>query len=157
MGIKTAANVYFGKSPKNLSLTECATLVGMCKNPSYFNPVREPERCRQRRNVVLQQMVKAGSLSESEYATLSEEPLKLNFHRIDHKEGLGAYVREYLRRIMMAEKPNPSKYHDWQRQQYYEDSVMWANDPLYGWCKKNYKRNGENYDIYTDGLKILQR
>ena len=155
VGIKTAANVYFGKSPKNLSLTECATLVGMCKNPSYFNPVREPERCRQRRNVVLQQMVKAGSLSESEYATLSEEPLKLNFHRIDHKEGLGAYVREYLRRIMMAEKPNPSKYHDWQRQQYYEDSVMWANDPLYGWCKKNYKRNGENYDIYTDGLKIF--
>ena len=97
VGIKTAANVYFGKSPKDLTLTECATLVGMCKNPSYFNPVRDPERCRERRNVVMQQMVKAGKLSETEYATLSEEPLKLNFHRVDHKEGMGAYVREYLR------------------------------------------------------------
>lgn len=154
VGIKTAANVYFGKAPKDLTLTECATLVGMCKNPSYFNPVREPERCRDRRNVVLQQMVKAGKLSETEYATLSEEPLKLNFHRIDHKEGMGAYVREYLRRIMMAEKPEPSNYHAWQRQQFYEDSLMWANDPLYGWCKKNQKRDGSNYDIYTDGLKV---
>lgn len=154
VGIKTAANVYFGKSPKDLTTNECATLIGMCKNPSYFNPVREPERCRQRRNIVLQQMVKAGKLTETECATLSEEPLRLNFHRIDHKEGLGAYVREYLRRIMMAEKPNPSKYHDWQRQQYYEDSLMWETDPLYGWCKKNFKRNGDNYDIYTDGLKV---
>lgn len=154
VGIKTAANVYFGKSPKDLSVNECATLVGMCKNPSYFNPVREPERCRERRNVVLQQMVKAGTLSETEYVTLSEEPLKLNFHRIDHKEGLGAYVREYLRRIMMAEKPDASKYKSWQRQQYYEDSLMWETDPLYGWCKKNTKRDGSTYDIYTDGLKI---
>lgn len=154
VGVKTAANVYFGKSPKDLSITESATLIGMCKNPSYYNPVRDPERCRQRRNVVLQQMVKAGSLSEAEYATLSEEPLKLNFHRVDHKEGMGAYVREYLRRIMMAGKPDPSRYKDWQRQQYYEDSLMWANDPLYGWCKKNFKRDGSNYDIYTDGLKV---
>lgn len=154
VGIKTAAGVYFGKSPKDLSINECATLVGMCKNPSYFNPVREPERCRERRNVVLQQMVKAGKLSAAECATLSEEPLTLHFHRIDHKEGLGAYVREYLRRIMMAEKPAPSNYHGWQRQQYYEDSLMWANDPLYGWCKKNFKRDGNNYDIYTDGLKV---
>lgn len=155
VGIKTAANVYFGKSPRELSLNESATLIGMCKNPSYFNPVREPERCRERRNVVLQQMVKAGRLSDAEYATLSEEPLELHFHRIDHKEGPGAYVREYLRRIMMADKPDPSKYKDWQRQQYYEDSLMWADDPLYGWCKKNYKRDGNNYDIYTDGLKIF--
>lgn len=154
VGIKTAANVYFGKAPKDLTLTESALLIGMCKNPSYFNPVRASERCRQRRNVVLQQMVKMGYLSSSEYDTLSEEPLKLNFHRVDHKEGLGAYVREYLRRIMMADKPDPSKYYRWQRQQFYEDSVMWANDPLYGWCKKNFKRDGSNYDIYTDGLKI---
>lgn len=153
-GVKTAANVYFGKSPKNLSITESATLVGMCKNPSYYNPVRNPERCRQRRNVVLQQMAKAGLLSDAECASLTEEPLQLNFHRIDHKEGLGAYVREYLRRIMMANKPNPADYRDWQRQQYYEDSVMWATDPLYGWCKKNYKSDGNNYDIYVDGLKI---
>ncbi len=154
VGIKTAANVYFGKSPKDLTLNECATLVGMCKNPSYFNPVREPERCRERRNVVLRQMVKSGKLSDTEYATLSEEPLALNFHRVDHKEGMGAYVREYLRRIMMADEPDAAKYKSWQRQQYYEDSLMWATDPLYGWCKKNHKKNGDTYDIYTDGLKV---
>lgn len=154
VGIKTAAKVYFGKSPRNLTINESATLIGMCKNPSYFNPVREPERCRQRRNVVLQQMVKAGKLTSAECEELSSQPLELNFHRIDHKEGLGAYVREYLRRIMMADKPNPKDYHDWQRQQFYEDSLMWADNPLYGWCKKNFKRDGSNYDIYTDGLKV---
>ena len=154
VGIKTAANVYFGKAPKDLSLGECATLVGMCKNPSYFNPVREPERCRQRRNVVLSQMVKAGKLTEAEYDEEASKPLKLNFHRIDHKEGIGAYLREYLRRIMMAGKPNASDYKEWQRQQYYEDSLKWETDPLYGWCKKNHKRDGSDYDIYTDGLKV---
>ncbi len=154
VGIKTAAKVYFGKQPRDLTTLEAATLVGMCKNPSYFNPVREPERCRQRRNVVLQQMCKAGHLTEEEAERLSQEPLGLNFHRIDHKEGLAAYLREYLRRIMMAERPNPDDYRAWQRPQYYVDSLMWENDPLYGWCKKNVKRDGTHYDIYTDGLKI---
>ncbi len=154
VGIKTAANVYFGKSPKDLTLLECATLVGMCKNPSYFNPVRQPERCRERRNVVLQQMVKAGKLSQAECDGLSSEPVKLRFHRVDHKEGQAAYLREYLRRVMMAGKPRPEDYRTWQRQQYYEDSLAWETDPLYGWCKKNVKRDGSNYDIYTDGLRI---
>lgn len=154
VGVKTAANVYFGKSPKDLTLLESATLVGMCKNPSYFNPVREPERCRERRNVVLQQMVKGGKLSEADYASLADQPLELHFHRIDHKEGLAAYLREYLRRAMMAKKPDPKDYKDWQRQQYYEDSLAWETDPLYGWCNKNQKKDGSNYDIYTDGLKV---
>ncbi len=154
VGIKTAANVYFGKSPKDLTLLESATLVGMCKNPSYFNPVRQSERCRERRNVVLAQMVKAGKLTQAECDVLSAEPLTLHFHRADHKEGQAAYVREYLRRVMMAGKPNPADYRGWQRQQYYEDSLAWENDPLYGWCKKNKKRDGTNYDIYTDGLRI---
>lgn len=155
VGIKTAANVYFGKSPKDLTINESATLIGMCKNPSYFNPVREPERTRERRNVVLNQMVKGGYLSQAECDVLSEEPLTLNFHRVDHKQGLGAYVREYLRVMMMASKPDPSKYKEWQRQQFYEDSIKWETDPLYGWCKKNTKRDGSNYDIYTDGLKVF--
>lgn len=154
VGIKTAAKVYFGKTPRELTIAESATLVGMCKNPSYYNPVREPERCSRRRNIVFQQMVRSGKLSDTECASLSEEPLKLNFHRVDHKEGMGAYVREYLRRIMMADRPDPSKYGKEMRQKYYEDSLMWSNDPLYGWCKKNFKRDGSNYDIYTDGLKI---
>ena len=154
VGIKTAANVYFSKSPAKLTLAECATLVGMCKNPSYYNPVREPERCRERRNVVLAQMVKAGTLSQEDYETIAAQPLELHFHRIDHKEGQGTYMREYLRRILMASKPDPKNYHEWQRQQYYEDSLMWETDPLYGWCKKNHKKDGSDYDIYTDGLKV---
>ena len=68
VGIKTAANTYFNKEPKNLTLCESATLIGLCKNPSLFNPVRYPERARERRNVVLSQMVKAGYLSRSEYS-----------------------------------------------------------------------------------------
>ncbi len=154
VGIKTAAQVYFGKHPRNLTVTEAATLVGMCKNPSYFNPVRKPERCRLRRNVVLGQMVKAGYLTQTECDSLSLQELSLNFHRVDHKEGQAAYLREYLRRIMMAQKPDRADYREWQRQLYYSDSLSWENDPLYGWCNKNFKRDGRPYDIYVDGLKI---
>ncbi len=154
VGIKTAASVYFGKPAKNLTLNESALLIGMCKNPSYFNPVREPERCRERRNVVLQQMVKAGYLSQDSCTALSQEPLELNFHRIDHKEGSATYLREYLRQILMAEKPDKQRYKEWQTQQYYNDSIEWETNPTYGWCKKNKKRNGDAYDLYTDGLKI---
>ena len=85
VGIKTAANVYFGKSPKNLSIHEAAMLIGMCKNPSYFNPVRNPERCLARRNVVLDQMVKAGYIGASERDSLGAKELGLNFHRVDGK------------------------------------------------------------------------
>ena len=142
VGIKTAAEVYFSKHPKDLTLEEAATLVGMCKNPSYYNPVREPERCRERRNVVLHQMVKAGYLSEAEYAESSSKPLVLKFHRIDHKVGQAAYLREYLRRIMMAKKPDKKDYKEWQMQQYYVDSLSWMSDPLYGWCNKHFKKDG---------------
>lgn len=154
VGIKTAARVYFGKAPYNLTLAESALLIGMCKNPSYYNPVRYPERCRERRNVVLQQMVKSGDLTEEECERTSQEPVALNFRQVDHKEGAAPYLREYLRQIMMADKPVRSNYRDWQRQQYYSDSIAWETDPLFGWCKKNKKRDGSNYDIYVDGLKI---
>lgn len=154
VGISTASRVYFGKSPRNLTLAESALLIGMCKNPSYYNPVRDPERCKERRNVVLQQMLKKGYITQSECNATSEQPVALNFREVDHKEGAAPYLREYLRQIMMAEKPEPENYKNWQRQQYYSDSVHWANDPLFGWCKKNKKRDGSNYDIYVDGLKI---
>lgn len=154
VGIKTAARTYFGKEPKDLSVIECASLVGMCKNPSYFNPVRFPDRCLSRRNVVLGQMVKAGYLSEEEGEKLALEPLILNFHRVDHKEGSAAYLREMLRRVLMAKKPVRSDYASWQGQNYYEDSLAWETDPLYGWCNKNTNRNGEHYNVYSDGLKI---
>lgn len=154
VGIKTAAQVYFNKQPRDLTITEAATLIGMCKNPSYFNPVREPERCRERRNVVLHQMLKAGYITDAEYAEHCEKPLALNFHRVDHKDGQAAYLREYLRRIMMAKEPNKADYRAWQQQQYYADSLAWAKDPLYGWCNKNFKKDGTPYDIYVDGLKV---
>lgn len=154
VGIKTAADVYFGKEPRTLTLTESATLVGLCKNPSYFNPVRFPDRCRERRNVVLGQMLKAGYISDSEYRVACGEQLALNFHRVDHKDGIATYFREFLRRYMMAGKPDRSTYPEWNMVQYVIDSTAWVNDPLYGWCQKNRKKDGSNYNVYTDGLKI---
>lgn len=154
VGIKTAAKTYFNKEPKNLSVTEAATLIGMCKNPSYFNPVRKPDRCRDRRNVVLEQMVKAGYLSKADADVHKLEPLALRFHRVDHKEGIATYLRERLRTMLMAKKPVRSNYASWQDQKFYEDSLAWETDPLYGWCNKNRKKDGTPYNLYTDGLKI---
>lgn len=154
VGIKTAAKTYFDKDPKNLTVNESATLIGMCKNPSYFNPVRNQERCVQRRNVVLSQMEKVGYLSSVDANRLKLDPLNLNFHRTDHKEGSAAYLRDYLRQVLMAKKPNRSDYASWQGQKYYEDSLAWETDPVYGWCNKNVKRDGTAYNIYTDGLKV---
>ena len=154
VGLKTAAKTYFGKEPKDLTVTESATLIGMCKNPSLYNPVRHQERALQRRNTVLGQMLKAGYLKEDEARRLMKEPLELNFHRQDHKEGAGTYVREYLRTILMAKKPVRSNYASWQNQKFFDDSLEWATNPLYGWCNKNKKKDGTPYNIYTDGLKV---
>lgn len=154
VGIKSAANVYFGKSPSRLSVEECATLVGMCKNSSLYNPRRRNEKTRERRNVVLLQMEKAGYLTAEEKDSLSALPLVLDYHPADHKSGMATYFREYLRLYMSAKKPDKSKYRGWQMQKYYEDSLNWEQDPLYGWCNKNTKPDGSNYSIYTDGLKI---
>ena len=154
VGIKTASDVYFSKEPKDLTVVEAATLVGLCKNPSYYNPVRSPERSRERRNVVLGQMVKAGYLSEAEYDKYAAEPIQLKFHVSDHKEGIAVYLREYLRRYLTAKKPERALYPSWNMVKYYNDSINWETDPLFGWCNKNKKRNGDNYSIYTDGLKV---
>jgi putative penicillin-binding protein 1A len=155
VGIKTASNTYFNKEPNELSVVEAATLIGLCKNPSLFNPVRYPERCLNRRNVVLSQMQKAGYLSTAEYNQLCDEKLVLDFHRVDHKDGIATYFREFLRQYMMARRPDLNDYPAWNKRQYVIDSVAWNNDPLYGWCNKNFKRDGKPYNIYTDGLKIM--
>ncbi len=154
VGIKTASNTYFSKDPKDLTVTESAVLVGLCKNPSYFNPVRHPDRCLERRNVVLHQMAKEGYLTQAEYEKYAKEPLNLKFHVADHKDGLATYFRDFLRRYMMANEPNRSDYPSWNMVKYHIDSLNWENDPLYGWCNKNRKRNGETYNVYTDGLKV---
>ena len=154
VGIKTAANTYFGKDPRDLTVNEAATLVGLCKNPSYYNPVRYRERSQERRNVVLSQMVKAGFLSETDYQKYSTEPIKLNFHVSDHKDGVAVYFRDFLRRYMMAKKPERKDYPSWNMVRFHQDSINWETDPLYGWCNKNRKRNGDTYNVYTDGLKV---
>lgn len=154
VGIKTAANTYFSKEPKELTIEEAATLVGMCKNPSYFNPRRFNERTRARRNVVISQMERAGHLTAAEADSLKALPLELKYRKVDHKEGLATYFREYLRGVMTAKKPDKKEYRGWQMQKFYEDSLAWETDPLYGWCVKNTKKDGSHYNIYTDGLKI---
>ena len=154
VGIKTAANTYFNKEPKDLSVTEAATLIGLCKNPSLFNPVRYPARCVERRNVVLSQMTKAGFLTEAEYRQYCAQPLTLDFHRTDHKDGIATFFREFLRRYMMAKLPERKDYPSWNKRQYVIDSIAWATDPLCGWCNKNFKKNGDPYNLYTDGLKV---
>ena len=154
VGIKTASNTYFSKEPRDLTLTESATLVGLCKNPSLYNPVRFEERSVERRNVVLHQMLKAGYISREEYDSCTVLPMGLKFHVADHNEGIATYFRDFLRRYMTAKRPRKSDYASWNMVDYHIDSLNWIQDPLYGWCNKNVKRDGTHYNIYTDGLKV---
>ncbi len=135
VGIKSAAHVYFGKEPKDLNIEEAATLVGMVKNPSYYNPVRKSERTRERRNVVLAQMHKAGKLTKAELDSLSALPLTLNFHRVDVKDGIAPYFREELRRMLRAKKPDRANYRGWENQKFVDDSIAWETNPLFGSVK----------------------
>jgi len=154
VGVKSAARIYFNTVPDSLQLQQSAMLVGMAKNSALFNPVRRPELTLQRRNVVLKQMEKYGYISEEVYDSVSVLPLGLDFQKEDFKSGLAPYFREYLRITMGAGKPNRSKYASWQQKKYEEDSTAWETNPLFGWCKKNFKPDGTNYDLYEDGLKI---
>ncbi len=163
VGIKTAANVYFHKEPCDLQPQEAAMLVGMLKNPSYFNPLRYEERTRDRRNVVLDQMYKAGKLTREEADSLKELPLGLDYHKVDHREGGAPYLREELRMLMSAKKPVRPEKSNYRSNmayilamgQYNTDSTQWENNPMYGWILKNPKPDGSLYDIYTDGLRIF--
>jgi len=154
VGIQTAAKVYFNKLPKELSIQEAATLVGMCKNPSWFNPKRRLDATRDRRNVVLEQMHKANYITKAELDSLKKLPLVLDYVKVDHKDGIAPYFREYLRMTMTARKPERSNYAAWQSEQFSRDSTEWETNPLFGWCNKNKKSNGDPYSLYTDGLKI---
>ncbi len=126
----------------------------MSKNHSLYNPRRFNERTRGRRNVVLDQMRKAGYLTEAERDSLQALPLVLKYRPVDHNDGLATYFREYLRGVLNAKKPVKKNYRGWQMQKFYEDSLAWETNPLYGWCAKNKKKDGSNYNLYTDGLKI---
>lgn len=154
VGIQSAAQIYFNKSPKDLKIEEAALLVGMCKNPALFNPVRRPERTKERRNVVFNQMYRSNFITAAERDSLKALPIKLDFNKVDHDEGLAPYFREYLRKIMTAKEPDKSKYPSWDATQYEIDSLNWETNPLYGWTNKNKKPDGSPYVLGKDGLKI---
>ncbi len=124
VGIRSAAKVYFGKEPRELTVDESAMLVGMLNNPSLFNPVRRPERTLNRRNLVLKQMQRNGFLTEEKKIAYQNKPLMLKFQPESHHEGTATYFREYLREYMKK------------------------------WARNNPKPDGEEYDIYKDGIKI---
>ncbi len=154
VGIKSAAKVYFNEDPKSLKTEEAATLIGMCKNPSLFDPKRRPKAAEGRRNVVLKQMLKGDYITQQQYDSLSQIPLKIDYQEVDHKSGSAPYFREYLRLLLTAKKPERENYASWASQEFLEDSLVWETNPLYGFCEKNKKADGTNYSIYTDGLKI---
>jgi penicillin-binding protein 1A len=124
VGIRSAAKVYFGKEPKQLTVDESAMLVGMLNNPSLFNPIRRPERTLGRRNIVLKQMARNGILTDAQKEAYQKKPIVLHFQPESHLEGTATYFREYLRDYMKL------------------------------WVKENKKPDGSDYDIYRDGLKI---
>ena len=123
-GIQSAAKIYFNKTPMTLSKEESATLVGMLKNSSLFNPKRRPEMTRDRRNVVFQQMYRNDIITKEERDSLQQLPLTLEFTPDSHREGLATYFRTYVKQYMQK------------------------------WVKDNPKADGERYDIYRDGLRI---
>ncbi len=155
VGIKSASQVYFSIPPDSLHLHQAAMLVGMAQNSSLYNPVRRPELVMHRRNVVLNQMAKYGYISKTVRDSVKQLPLDLEYQKVDYKSGPAPYLREYLRLTLTARKPDIRNYASWQMQKFKEDSTDWETDPLYGWCRKNTKPDGKNYDLYTDGLRIF--
>lgn len=154
VGIKSAAQVYFSTTPADLKVEESAMLVGMCKNPSLYNPIRRYQNALDRRNTVLSQMEKYGYLTEAERDSLQALPIELHYSSVDHKQGAAPYFREYLRNVLTAKEPKESHYSEWNKQQYKIDKYQWDNNPLYGFCNKNTKPDGSHYDLYQDGLRI---
>lgn len=124
VGIHSAARIYFNTTPAELNLEQSAILVGMAKNPSLYNPRRDSARAASRRNTVFAQMLKNGYISEEAKDSLAQLPVVLDFHRESHNTGLAPYFREYLRKYMAQ------------------------------WIAEHPRSDGENYNLYTDGLKI---
>lgn len=123
-GIRSAAHIYFGKDPNALSLEEAATLVGMFKNSSLYNPLNNPEGVRARRNTVLLQMYKNNIIDEKQRDSLSALPLVIDFHPETHDQGLATYFREEVRMFMKK------------------------------WVEENPKPDGSKYNLYKDGLRV---
>lgn len=154
VGIKSAAQVYFSTTPADLKIEEAAMLVGMCKNPSLYNPRRRLENALNRRNTVLSQMCKYEYITEQVCDSLQALPIELKYQSVDHKQGIAPYFREHLRQVLTAKEPKRSSYSEWNMLQYEIDKRQWNENPLYGFCQKNHKPDGTPYDLYQDGLRI---
>ena len=151
-GIKAAAQTFFSKAPIDLTVEEAATLVGMVNKPTRYNPALNPERSLQRRNLVISRMEQNGFITKAERDSIQQIPITLSYQVQDHNAGIGPYFRDMLRRTMNAKEPKRSSYN--QYEDYVVDSLLWADDELYGWINKNLKPDGTKYDIYRDGLRI---
>ena len=151
-GIKSAASTFFGKAPHELNIQEAAMLVGVVNAPTRYSPVRNPERALERRNLVINRMRKVGAISRQMCDSLTALPITLNYKPISHNEGEATYFREMLRNVMNASRPTRRQFlTDWD----YEQAVKeYDENPLYGWCNKNFKADGTPYNIYRDGLRI---
>ena len=151
-GIKAASHTFFGKHPSDLTVEESATLVGMVNKPTRYNPALNPDKSLTRRNFVIGQMEKAGFITKAERDSIQQIPIMLSYQVQDHNAGYGPYFRDMLRRTMNAKKPKRSSYA--QYEDYVVDSLLWADDGLYGWLNKNKKADGSSYNLDKDGLRI---
>ena len=151
-GVKSAARTFFDKGVDSLKIEESALLVGMLQRPSFYNPRKHPERTTIRRNSVLNKMVEANFLSRQDYDSIKQIPIQLNFERIDHESNKAPYYCDYLRVTMNKKEPLKKNYLN--NHSFREDSIQWAENPLYGWCNKNLRPDKTPYNLYTDGLKI---
>ena len=151
-GIKSAASTFFGKTPDELNIQEAAVLVGVVNAPTRYSPVRNPENALARRNLVINRMRVSGAISREVCDSLTALPITLNYRPISHNDGEATYFREMLRQVMNAERPTRRQFlTDWD----YEQAVKeYDENPIYGWCKKNKKADGTEYNIYRDGLRI---
>lgn len=93
-GIKTACKTYFNITPKDLTAAQSATLVGMLKATTTYNPITHPENSLKRRNTVLANMVRRGHLSQAVYDSLSQTPLSLKYNVETNYDGQANYFRE---------------------------------------------------------------
>lgn len=156
LGIKSASRTFFNTTPDSLTIEQAATLVGMLKGTTAYNPRINPERSKIRRNTVINQMVKYGALSEELADSVKQVPIVVDYNLASHLTGHGKHFRTFLSRFMNRSKPLPPNENAgvlaWER--FRRDSLRWADDRLYGWINKNYKPDGTQYDLYTDGLKI---
>jgi penicillin-binding protein 1A len=151
-GIKAAAHTFFDKEPSEVDIQEAAMLVGVVNAPTWYSPVRNPERALARRNTVMRRMEKVGYITDVQYDSISRLPIELHYQPVSHNEGTGTYFREMLRLVMQAQKPTRRQYNNDYDYQY--ELRRWETNPIYGWVHKNKKADGTPYDIYRDGLKI---